>query len=59
MDFEWIAIALGDVSWITLAFILGLAVRLINLPPVSWLFSNWLCAELPWLFKRRSVTKTG
>ena len=34
MDFEWAAIALGDVTWITLAFILGLLARLINLPPL-------------------------
>lgn len=34
MDFEWIAIALGDVSWISLAFVLGFFARLINLPPL-------------------------
>lgn len=34
MDFEWIAIALGDVAWISLAFTLGLCARLINLPPM-------------------------
>jgi len=34
MDFEWVAIALGDVSWITLAFVLGFLVKLINLPPL-------------------------
>lgn len=34
MDFEWVAIALGDVTWITLAFILGFLARLINLPPL-------------------------
>ncbi|MDH5424791.1 MAG: cation:proton antiporter [Gammaproteobacteria bacterium] len=34
MDFQWIAIALGDVAWISLAFILGFASRLINLPPL-------------------------
>ncbi len=34
MDFEWVAIALGDVSWISLAFLLGFLVRLINLPPL-------------------------
>lgn len=34
MDFEWVAIALGDVTWITLAFVLGFAARLINLPPL-------------------------
>ena len=34
MDFEWVAIALGDVTWISLAFLLGFLVRLINLPPL-------------------------
>ncbi len=34
MDFEWIAIALGDVAWISLAFVLGFLVRLIGLPPL-------------------------
>jgi len=34
MDFEWVALALGDVSWIFLAFILGFIARLINLPPL-------------------------
>ena len=34
MDFEWVAIALGDVTWITLAFVLGFLARLINLPPL-------------------------
>jgi len=34
MDFQWIAIALGDVAWISLAFILGLSSRLFNLPPL-------------------------
>jgi len=34
MDFEWVAIALGDVTWITLAFLLGFLVRLIGLPPL-------------------------
>ena len=34
MDFEWVAIALGDVAWISLAFVLGLLVRLIGLPPL-------------------------
>jgi len=34
MDFEWVALALGDVTWIALAFILGLLVSLINLPPL-------------------------
>ncbi len=34
MDFEWVAIALGDVTWITLAFFLGFMARLIGLPPL-------------------------
>jgi len=34
MDFEWIAIALSDVSWITLAFALGFIAKLFNLPPL-------------------------
>ncbi len=34
MDFQWVAIALGDVAWITLAFFLGFLVRLIGLPPL-------------------------
>ena len=34
MDFEWVAIALGDVSWITLAFLFGFLAKLINLPPL-------------------------
>lgn len=34
MDFSWIAIALGDVTWISLAFALGFLARLISLPPM-------------------------
>ena len=34
MDFEWVAIALGDVTWISLAFLLGFLVKSINLPPM-------------------------
>ena len=34
MGFEWVAIALGDVSWIALAFLLGYLAKLINLPPL-------------------------
>lgn len=34
MDFEWVAIALGDVAWISLAFVLGLMARMIGLPPL-------------------------
>jgi predicted Kef-type K+ transport protein len=35
MDFEWVAIALGDVVWISLAFCLGFIARLIGLPPLA------------------------
>jgi len=43
MDFEWVAIALGDVTWISLAFLLGYAARLINLPPlVGFLATGFL-----------------
>ncbi len=34
MDFEWVAVALGDVTWISIAFALGFAVKLIGLPPL-------------------------
>ena len=34
MDFTWVAIALGDVSWIALAFLFGLIARHIGLPPL-------------------------
>ena len=34
MDFELIAIALGDVTWIALAFVLGLFARTVGLPPL-------------------------
>ena len=34
MSLDWIAIALGDVAWITLAFMMGLGARLIGLPPL-------------------------
>ena len=34
MDFELIAIALGDVAWIALAFVLGLLSRAVGLPPM-------------------------
>ena len=43
MDFEWVAIALGDVTWITLAFVLGFMAKLINLPPlVGFLATGFL-----------------
>jgi len=34
MSIDWIAIALGDVAWITLAFLMGLGARMIGLPPL-------------------------
>ena len=34
MDFEWIAVALGDVTWISLAFLLGFLSSLVKLPPL-------------------------
>ena len=43
MDFEWVAIALGDVTWISLAFFLGFLARMINLPPlVGFLATGFL-----------------
>ncbi len=43
MDFEWIAIALGDVVWISIAFILGLLSRSVGLPPlVGFLATGFL-----------------
>ena len=43
MDFEWVTIALGDVTWITLAFSLGFLASLINLPPlVGFLATGFL-----------------
>jgi len=34
MDFEWVAIALTDVTWLSLAFILGFLARQVHLPPL-------------------------
>ncbi len=34
MDFEWVAIALSDVAWISLAFVLGFLAQRIGLPPL-------------------------
>jgi predicted Kef-type K+ transport protein len=34
MDFEWVAIALSDVAWISLAFVLGFLARQVSLPPL-------------------------
>ncbi len=43
MEFEWIILALGDIAWIALAFILGLFAKAINLPPlVGFLATGFL-----------------
>lgn len=43
MDFEWVAVGLGDVAWIALAFVLGFAARLVGLPPlVGYLAAGFL-----------------
>lgn len=43
MDFQWIAIALGDVVWIAIAFALGLLSRSAGLPPlVGFLAAGFL-----------------
>ena len=43
MDFQWLAIALGDVAWISLAFVLGLLSRSAGLPPlVGFLAAGFL-----------------
>ena len=34
MDFEWVAIAFGDVLWICLAFVFGYSAKWVNLPPL-------------------------
>ncbi|MDU8927649.1 cation:proton antiporter family protein [Alisedimentitalea sp. MJ-SS2] len=47
MEFEWIAIALGDVAWITLAFILGLLASQVGLPPlVGFLVTGFVLGYL-------------
>ena len=43
MDFERVAIALGDVTWISLAFLLGFLSKRIGLPPlVGFLATGFL-----------------
>lgn len=43
MEFEWVAIALGDVVWITIAFALGYLAQLTGLPPlVGFLATGFL-----------------
>ncbi|MEL0035446.1 MAG: cation:proton antiporter, partial [Gammaproteobacteria bacterium] len=40
MDFQWIAIAMGDVSWLAVAFVMGYLAHLVKLPPLI----GFLCA---------------
>ena len=43
MEIEWVAIALGDVVWITIAFTLGYMAQLVGLPPlVGFLATGFL-----------------
>lgn len=43
MEFEWVAIALGDVAWISIAFALGFLARTLGLPPlVGFLAAGFL-----------------
>ncbi len=43
MDFQWVAIALGDVVWVAAAFVLGMASRSVGLPPlVGFLATGFL-----------------
>jgi len=35
MDAQWLAVALGDVVWIAIAFVLGLLSRSVGLPPLA------------------------
>ena len=47
MDFEWVAIALGDVAWISLAFALGFLARSVGLPPlIGFLATGFLLNAL-------------
>lgn len=47
MEFEWIAIALGDVAWIALAFILGLLASKVGLSPlVGFLVAGFILGHL-------------
>lgn len=47
MDFSWLALALNDISWVTLAFILGLLASFVRLPPlVGYLVAGFLLQTL-------------
>ncbi|RLA05074.1 MAG: potassium transporter Kef [Gammaproteobacteria bacterium] len=43
MDFEWVAIAVSDVTWLSLAFALGFLAKQVNLPPlVGYLVTGFI-----------------
>ncbi len=43
MDLGWVAIAVGDIAWLTLAFSLGLLSRMVGLPPlVGFLIAGFI-----------------
>jgi len=43
MDFQWVALAFGDIIWIFIAFIFGILAKQINLPPlVGFLATGFL-----------------
>jgi len=47
MNFEWVAVGLGDVAWVSLAFLLGFLSRQIGLPPlVGYLATGFLLNAL-------------
>jgi predicted Kef-type K+ transport protein len=47
MDFEWVAIALGDIAWIGAAFVLGTLAKRLGLPPlIGFLATGFLISAL-------------
>ncbi|MEM9622858.1 MAG: cation:proton antiporter [Pseudomonadota bacterium] len=53
MDYEWVALGLSEVTWIALAFVLGLLARTVGLPPlVGFLVAGFL-------LNAQGVTDTG
>ena len=46
-DFEWVAFAASDTSWILIAFALGLGVKLFDLPPlIGFLLAGFVINQL-------------